>query len=279
MATKDSLGKGLKAILPDLAEDLRERPSFMMCGIEELYPNRFQPRQDFNNVTQSKLISSIKKTGIIQPIVVRKTEKGYEIIAGERRWRAAQAAGLKDVPVIVKEVEDLAVAEMSLIENIQREELNPIEEARAYQTLTEQFGLSHEEIALRVGKDRSTITNTLRLLKLPEEVKRALINREISSGHARALLMVESPREQLRLLREIIKKDLSVRDTERLIRKPQVTEPRRKDNIFEDIKRQIEARLMTKVKISQGKKGGKIELYFKSEDELNRLLDWLMKEK
>jgi len=279
MATKDSLGKGLKAILPDLAEDLRERPSFMMCGIEELYPNRFQPRQDFNNVTQSKLISSIKKTGIIQPIVVRKTEKGYEIIAGERRWRAAQAAGLKDVPVIVKEVEDLAVAEMSLIENIQREELNPIEEARAYQTLTEQFGLSHEEIALRVGKDRSTITNTLRLLKLPEEVKRALINREISSGHARALLMVESPREQLRLLREIIKKDLSVRDTERLIRKPQVTEPRRKDNIFEDIKRQIEARLMTKVKISQGKKGGKIELYFNSEDELNRLLDWLMKEK
>src|SRR5574340_1200041 len=181
MPQKHSLGKGLGAILSDSIDDFNKKTSLVMCGIEELSPNRFQPRKDFNDKDQKQLVASVKKSGIIQPIIVRKTAKGYEIIAGERRWRAAQAAGLQDVPIIIREAEDLDVAEISLIENIQRAELNAIEEANAYQTLMEKFSLSQEEISTRVGKDRSTIANTVRLLKLPREVKSSLIEKNISA--------------------------------------------------------------------------------------------------
>ncbi len=174
MAQKNVLGKGLGAIFPDLLNDFDKKKSVFSCGIEELQPNRYQPRKNFNDSTQKQLIASIKSTGIIQPIVVRKLDKGYEIIAGERRWRAAQAAGLKDVPIVIREATDMQAAEMSLIENIQREELNPLEEADAYVTLIETFKLSQEEISSRAGKDRSTIANTIRLLKLPAKVKAAL---------------------------------------------------------------------------------------------------------
>ena len=217
MPPKNSFGKGLGAMFPDLLEGFNDRPAFVMCGIEELSPNRFQARKDFNDKQQQQLVSSIKKSGIIQPIIVRKSGAGYEIIAGERRWRAAQQAGLQSVPVIIREAQDLEVAELSLIENIQREALNPIEEAEAYQTLTGQFGLSQEDLSTRVGKDRSTIANTLRLLKLPAAVKNALIEKKITSGHARPLLGIDSPKEQLKILETILKKALSVRDTERLM--------------------------------------------------------------
>jgi len=192
MPPKHSLGKGLGAMFPDLLNNIGDKPAFILCGIEELTPNRFQPRRAFNDADQSELVASVRKSGIIQPIVVRKSENGYEIIAGERRWRAAQAAGLKDVPIIIRTADDRELAELSLVENIQREALNPVEEADAYQTLLTRFSLSQEEIAARVGKDRSTIANTVRLLKLPDAVKKALIAKGITAGHARALLALAS---------------------------------------------------------------------------------------
>ena len=200
MPPKHSLGKGLGAMFPDLLNNIGDKPAFILCGIEELTPNRFQPRRAFNDADQNELVASVRKSGIIQPIVVRKSENGYEIIAGERRWRAAQAAGLKEVPIIIRTADDRELAELSLIENIQREALNPVEEADAYQTLMTRFSLSQEEIAARVGKDRSTIANTVRLLKLPEAVKKALIGKAITAGHARALLALDAPGEQIAAL-------------------------------------------------------------------------------
>ena len=216
MSKKNALGKGLGAIFTDLMNDPSEKPKFAMCGIEELSPNRFQPRKIFDGKEQKNLVTSIKKNGMLQPIVVRKSESGYEIIAGERRWRAAQAAGLTDVPIVIRHnTKDIDVAELSL-ENIQREELNPIEESEAYHTLIKDFHLSQDEISSRIGKERSTIANSLRLMNLPAEAKNALIKKDISAGHARAVLSIDSPEKQILLLREIIKKKLSVREAEKL---------------------------------------------------------------
>jgi len=209
MPPKDSLGKGLGAMFPDLLNHIGDRPSFVQCGIEELVPNRFQPRRNFNDDDQRELVASVKKSGIIQPIIVRKADNGYEIIAGERRWRAAQTAGLKEVPIIIRKAEDRDLAELSLIENLQREALNPIEEADAYQTLLNKFSLSQEEISTRVGKDRSTIANTIRLLKLPEAARKALIDKKITAGHARSLLALEHPADQIRALKIIQQRDLN----------------------------------------------------------------------
>ena len=253
-----------------------------MCGIEELFPNRFQPRKDFNDADQKQLVASLKKTGIIQPIVVRKTEKGYEIIAGERRWRAAQAGGLQEVPVIIREAGDLEVAEISLIENIQREELNAVEEASAYQTLIDKFGLSQEEISSRVGKDRSTIANTVRLLKLPEKVKQALIKKEITPGHARSLLALNSADEQLKTLQLVVNKGLNVRETEGLIKglkKPPVTSKSNRNPDIVELERRLSSHIMAQVKINYGKTRGKIEVMFIGNEELNRLLNILMNAK
>jgi ParB family chromosome partitioning protein len=248
-----------------------------MCGIEELSPNRFQARRDFNDKQQQQLIASIRKSGIIQPIIVRKAATGYEIIAGERRWRAAQKAGLKSVPVVIREAGDLELAELSLIENIQREGLNPIEEAEAYQTLTGRFGLSQEELSARVGKDRSTVANALRLLKLPAAVKDALIEKKITGGHARSLLGSNSPNEQIKLLDTIINKTLSVRDTERLVQNLKKTAPEKnrpkKDPYVSDLERTLARIMMTRVQIYLGKNSaGRIEMHFHSKDDLERLL-------
>jgi ParB family chromosome partitioning protein len=283
MPQKNSLGKGLGAMFPDLLEGFNNRPAFVMCGIEELSPNRFQARRDFNDKQQQQLVSSIKKSGIIQPIIVRKATAGYEIIAGERRWRAAQKAGLQSVPVIIREARDLEVAELSLIENIQREALNPIEEAEAYQTLTGHFGLSQEDLSVRVGKDRSTIANTLRLLKLPPAVRNALIEKKITSGHARSLLGIDSPKEQLKILETVLKKALSVRDTERLMQNSKKTSPGKKrlkkDTYIMDTERLLSRILMARVQIySNKKKSGRIEIIFNSADDLHRLIKVLMEE-
>lgn len=281
MPSKNSLGKGLGAMFPDLLEGLNDRPAFVTCGIEELSPNRFQARRDFNDKDQQQLIASIKKNGVIQPIVVRKVENGYEIIAGERRWRAAQKAGLQNVPVIIRTAEDLEVAELSLIENIQREALNPVEEAEAYHILVDRFGLSQEELSSRVGKDRSTIANALRLLKLPTAVKTALIEKKITSGHARPLLSLASSDEQLRLLGRILKSALSVRDTERLTQKLKKKDPgkkpSKKETYVSDLEQTLSGALMAKVKISTNPNhSGRIEIHFNSTDDFNRLLDALM---
>jgi ParB family chromosome partitioning protein len=281
MPPKNTLGKGLGAMFPDLLEGFNDRPAFVMCGIEELAPSRFQARRDFNDKQQQQLVSSIRKSGIIQPIIVRKTGVGYEIIAGERRWRAAQQAGLQSVPVIIRTAQDLEVAELSLIENIQREALNPIEEAQAYQTLTGQFGLSQEDLAMRVGKDRSTIANTLRLLKLPEAVKNALIDKSITTGHARPLLGIDSPREQLKALETVLKKALSVRDAERLVQNIKKPAPGKhrpgKDRYVTDLERALSDILMSRVKIHLNQKqAGRIEIRFNSTEELNRLIKIIM---
>ncbi len=284
MPHKNSLGKGLGAILPDLIDDLDTKPSFIICGIEELSPNRFQPRKNFSDKDQKQLVDSVKKSGIIQPIVVRKTDKGYEIIAGERRWRAAQAAGLHEVPVIIREAADLDVAELSLIENIQREELNVLEEASAYQTLLEIFGLSQEEISFRVGKDRSTIANTLRLLKLPGDVKKALMQKSITPGHARSFLALAAPDEQIKVLHYVLKKGLNVRETERLIKRTKEAPPATKriasgDPYIADLEKKLSSRMQAPVRINRGRKKGVIEIAFRGNEELNRLLAILMSEK
>ncbi|MCX5846654.1 MAG: ParB/RepB/Spo0J family partition protein [Deltaproteobacteria bacterium] len=280
MPPKSSLGKGLGAMFPDLLDDVSTRPSYIICGIEELSPNRFQSRRDFNDREQRRLVTSIKKNGIIQPIVVRRSDTGYEIIAGERRWRAAQAAGLKEVPVVVRDAGDSEAAELSLIENVQREGLNPLEEADAYQTLINTFGLSQEELSSRVGKDRSTIANTIRLLKLPQEIKTALINRTISPGHARALLTLDTPGEQIKILNVILKKVLSVRETESLVQKlkkmPAEKKPPKKDPFLRDLENELSSRLMTETHIHRHKNKGTIEIKFKTAEEMNRLLTLLM---
>ena len=280
MSQKNSLGKGLGAILSAAVDDLNTRASFIMCGIEELYPNPFQPRKNFADEAQQQLMASLKKSGLIQPIVVRKTEKGYEIIAGERRWRAAQAGGLRDVPIIIREADDQEVAELSLVENIQREELNAVEEAHAYQTLTDKFGLSQEEISFRVGKDRSTIANTLRLLKLPEEVQNAVIEKKITPGHARSLLSLQEAGQQLDFMKLIVRKGLNVRETERLI-KNQASVPVKKTtpspySHITELEKKLAARMMTKVRIRYSKKQGAIEIVFSGDEELNRLFNLLI---
>ena len=281
MPPKSSLGRGLGAMFPDLLKDLNDKPAFLMCGIEELSPNRFQPRKDFNDQDQKQLVASIRKSGIIQPIIVRKSDSGYEIIAGERRWRAAQQAGLSSVPVIIRDAQDLDLAELSLIENIQREALNPVEEAEAYQTLTGKFNLSQEELASRVGKDRSTIANAIRLLQLPAAVKTALIEKKITTGHARPLLSLASPREQITALEIILKKGLTVRETERLIQDARKDMPERKktkpDPYIADLEKTLSRHLMTRVQISSlHKERGTIEIRFNSEEDLNRLFRILM---
>ena len=281
MAKKNALGKGLGAIFTDLMDDPSDKPNFAMCGIEELSPNRFQPRKMFDGKEQKNLVTSIKENGMLQPILVRKSESGYEIIAGERRWRAAQTAGLMNVPIIIRHnAKDIDVAELSLVENIQREELNPIEESEAYQNLIKKFHLSQDEISSRVGKDRSTIANALRLLNLPGEAKDALIKRIISAGHARALLSVDSPEKQFYLLKEITKKKLSVRETEKLaksidshLKKKKSVE---KDIYITDLENKMSERFMAKTNIKPLSNGGVIEIRFSSLDDLDRLLNMIM---
>jgi ParB family chromosome partitioning protein len=267
-------------MFPDLLNDISARPSFIMCGIEELTPNRFQSRKEFSDQEQKRLVTSIKKNGIIQPIVVRRSGSAYEIIAGERRWRAAQEAGLKEVPIIVRDAEDSQAAELSLIENVQREGLNSLDEAEAYRMLMSTFGMSQEELSARVGKDRSTIANTIRLLKLPAEIKKALIDKTISAGHARALLMVDTPGEQIKVLNIILNKTLSVRETENLIqrltKKPAKKSAAKKDPVLRDLEKELSSLFMTAIQIRQQKNKGSIEIKFKTAEELHRLVALLM---
>lgn len=280
---KDALGKGLGAIFSDLLDhDTGKKASVNSCGIEELRPNKYQPRKNFNDEDQKKLIASVRQSGIIQPIIVRKADEGYEIIAGERRWRAAQAAGLKDVPIVVRKASDLEAAQLSLIENIQREELNPLEEADAYVTLMEKFNLSQESISLQVGKDRSTIANTVRLLKLPAKVKTALVEKKITAGHARSLLALASPEEQLAALDVILKRGLNVRETEKLITKlkqrPAEKKTAVKDRFMADLEKLLSTKCMARVQLKGSSKKGAIEITYTSMDELNRLARYLLDE-
>lgn len=254
-----------------------------MMKLSKIEPNREQPRKNFEEDALLELADSIKKFGVVQPLVVQKRDDYYEIIAGERRWRAAKLAGLKEVPVIVKEYTKQEAVEISLIENIQRENLNPIEEAMAYKRLLTEFSLKQDEVAERVSKSRVAVTNSMRLLKLSEKVQQMVVDEKISTGHARALLAIEDPDEQLALATKIFDEKLSVRETENLIRL--LKNPKQKKEkkvienefVYKDLEEKIKAVMGTKVNINHKAKGkGKIEIEYYSDKELERIFELLM---
>ena len=275
---RPALGRGLSALIPDAAApSLNDRS--LDVDTDLLQPNPFQPRTAMDETKIEELSRSIRANGIIQPIVVRRAGDGYQIVAGERRWRAAQRAGLLKVPVVVRDIPDDRLLAAALIENIQREDLNPVEEAHAYRRLADEYHLTQEQIADAVGKDRSSVANYLRLLKLPQEVLAGLGSGSLSMGHARALLGLPDDRAQLRVSRDVIGRNLSVRETEALVKK--VTQPApEKTPVEKDVHtRAAEERLRfalgTRVRIERKRKGGQIEIDFGSEEELQRLFEML----
>jgi ParB family chromosome partitioning protein len=278
------LGKGLGALISN-AEKGQKSDSLNILNIEiaKIKPNKYQPRKEFDPVKLNDLISSIQEKGIIQPISVRKiNDNEYELIAGERRMRAAKAAGFDKVPAIVKDVKDEDMLELAIIENIQRDDLNPIEEANAYNRLLEEFELTHDDLSKKVGKDRSTITNTLRLLNLPINIQEHVSRGTISMGHARVLLALEEPSTKMDICEHIIKGGLSVRQAEQLVgklkkgREKNIREQMKKDVHVLDAEKQLQYVLGTKVRI-KGKKSGKIEIYYHNLEDLNRIYEIIKK--
>lgn len=277
MVKKMGLGKGMGALLP-VVEDHGKK--YFSCPIEEIKPNKEQPRKTFVNEKLEELAASIREKGIIQPLVVLKKGDHYEIIAGERRWRAAQKAGLREVPVVIQDVSEETALEMALIENIQREDLNAVEEAEAYQALLQRFTLSQEELAKRVGKERSTIANALRLLRLPVEIKRDVAEDRITMGHARALLTLEDPEEQKSARDEIVRGRLSVRETEALVKRKKnkvAAKPKKQaeDADQRDLVERMQRHFAAKVAIKRSGRGGKLEISFADLKELTRIVEIL----
>jgi len=282
MEKRPALGKGLSALIPDAPEP-RHAPTDV--DIDRLTPNDFQPRAQMNDSRLDELAQSIKANGVIQPIVVRRIGDRFQIIAGERRWRAALKAGLRRVPIAVREIpsgQERSVLEMALIENIQREDLNPIDEALAYRRLADEFQLRQEDIAAAVGKDRATVANHLRLLKLPEEVRVEVAGGTLTMGHARALLALPTEAEQRRVARDVIARALSVRETESIVKKivdgaapPAGRQPNPADVHTRAAEEQLRIALGTRVRIVRQGTRGRIEIDFASEDELIRLHEQL----
>ena len=294
---KKGLGKGLDSLIPDnksmksvtsektveSKEDAAAKSGVQVMKINEVEPNRDQPRKNFDEDALLELSDSIKQFGVLQPLLVRKRKDYYEIIAGERRWRAAKLAGVKEVPVIEKEYTDQEILEICLIENIQRENLNPIEEAIAYKRLLEEFNLKQDEVAERVSKSRTAVTNSMRLLKLSDKVQQMIIDDMISTGHARALLAIDDPELQYTLANKIFDEKLSVRETEKLVKeiknpkKPKEKKPVANSFIYQDLEEKMKSVFGTKVSIaSKGKGKGKIEIEYYSDDELEHLFDMMM---
>jgi ParB family chromosome partitioning protein len=280
MTKRPALGKGIGALLTSAAQDGRHK--YFVCPVEDLKPHHQQPRKTFNDAKMAELVASIREKGVIQPLVVRHTGDHYQIIAGERRWRAAQKAGLKEVPVVIQDVSEDWALEMALIENIQREDLNPIEEAEAYRNLMSTFDLSQEEVARRVGRERPTVANALRLLRLPSAIQQDVIDGLLSMGHARAMLALESAARIKEVRDQVVKKQFSVRQTEALVKKLRNApgkDLRRKAHVdpeLADLAARLQRSLGTKVSIqpqARGGKGGKIEISYYSSEELERLLE------
>jgi ParB family chromosome partitioning protein len=280
---RPALGRGLAALIPEAppAAAPSERP--LEVDIDRLRPNRFQPRTTMDESRIDELARSIKANGVIQPIVVRKADKGYEIIAGERRWRASQRAGLQKVPIVVRDIPEDRMLADALIENIQREDLNPIEEAQAYRRLADEFHLTQEQISDAVGKDRSTVANFIRLLRLPHEVRENVGAGALSMGHARALLSLPDEHAQLRVSREVVSRSLSVRETESMVKKALEPKPKKEESAKDVHTRAAEEKLRfamgTRVRIVRKGKGGKIEIDFQNEDELQRLYELLTEQR
>lgn len=293
---RKGLGKGLDSLIPEnksakvssseskkTEETAGLKSGEQMMKINMVEPNRDQPRRNFEEDALLELADSIKQYGVLQPLIVRKRNDYYEIIAGERRWRAAKMAGVKEVPVIIKEYNEQEILEIALIENIQRENLNPIEEAMAFKKLLEEFNLKQDEVAERVSKSRTAVTNSMRLLKLDQRVQQMIIDDMISTGHARALLAIDDPEQQYMLANKIFDEKLSVRETEKLIK--EIKNPKKQKEkkvienafIYEDIEDKMKQVLGTKVHVaSKGKGKGKIEIEYYSDKELERMFDMIM---
>ena len=290
---KARIGKGLDALIPSggvtktvekKTEKVASKDGVVNVKISKVEPNREQPRKNFDEDALQELAESIKQFGVLQPILVQEREDYYEIIAGERRWRAANIAGLKEVPVIIRNLTEQEIVEIALIENIQREDLNPIEEAQAYKRLLTEFNLKQDEVAERVSKSRTAVTNSMRLLKLSDDVQQMVIDEMISTGHARALLAIEDPEQQYILAQKVFDEKLSVRDIEKLVKNLGKTKVQKKSKekqlgaIYQEIEETLKGKLSTKVSIVAKENGaGKIEVEFFSHEELDRLIDIIMK--
>lgn len=280
MAKRPALGKGIGALIDSATPERNDK--FFLCPIEEMRPHSEQPRKSFDDEKLQELAASIREKGVIQPLVVRKLADHYQIIAGERRWRAAQKAGLHEVPVVIQDVSEDWALEIALIENIQREDLNAMEEAFAYQNLVQNFDLTQEEVAKRVGKERSTVANAIRLLKLPKEVQKDVVAGQLSMGHARALLALDNEKQMLQLQTRIISSGLSVRETEALIKnsKPPAsgktgTKVKTSNPEMDHLAAELQRALGTQVRILPKGKGGKVEITYFTAEDLDRMLEKL----
>ncbi len=299
MAVKKGLGKGLGNLIPESDKEAQKtkvvekvvekkvivkEPAETIVKINEVEPNKNQPRRTFDEDALLELAESIKQHGVIQPLIVKKRDKYYEIIAGERRWRAAKMAGLKEVPIVIKDLSDQEIMEVALIENIQREDLNPIEEAQAYQRLIKEYNYKQDELAERVSKSRVAVTNSMRLLKLDERVQKMVVDDMISAGHARALLAITDNEKQYTIAMKVFDEKLSVRETEKLIKnldkqvKPKVNSTPENDFIYRDIENKLKESMGTKVVIhNKDNNKGKIEIEYYSQDDFERIVDILKK--
>jgi ParB family chromosome partitioning protein len=273
---KRGLGKGLGALIS--SSTAAEQPRYEMIPVDSISPSPLQPRKKFKEESLEELAASLREHGVVQPIIVRPSGTGYELLVGERRWRAAQLAGLKSIPAVVREAEPSECLQVALVENLHRDDLNGIEEASAYRQLMEEFGLTQEEISQKVGKSRSAVPNALRLLQLPVEIQASVVAEEISAGHARALLALQGDPYQETLLKRIIEEGLSVRETEELVRRrlkgagAEKGAAREKPKQLQHYAELISASLQARVKVVQGKRKGKIVIEFKGEKDLRRLL-------
>jgi ParB family chromosome partitioning protein len=281
---KMALGKGLGALIPEVEIGRDQQKDFFFCDIDLIRPNRYQPRLNFSEEDLQELTDSIKAQGILQPLLVRKDDDGYELIAGERRLRAAKRARLTQVPVVIKRVNDNQMLEMAIVENIQRENLNPIEEAEAYHRLITQLNLTQDQASARVGKSRSAVANFLRLRQLPEQIKDSITDGSLSMGHARAILGAEASSQQLAAWRAVISKGLSVRQTETLIRrlksekkKPRVSRNRTEEIYLSGLAEDLSRHFGTKIMIKKAGQKGKVEIEFYNNDDLDRLIRRLKK--
>lgn len=276
MARREALGKGISALIPEAA-NLDTGTSLFYCPIALIRPNPHQPRKDFQDSSLKELADSIREKGILTPLLVTRVEECYVLIAGERRWRAAQLAGLERVPVIVKEATEPEHLELALIENLHRKDLNPLEEAEAYQRLLQLTGETQEDLAKRIGKDRSTIANALRILRLPKEIQSYVLEGKLTMGHARVLVGIQDLKRQKELAKEAVEKDLSVRQLEKLAKKAQKRPKESKvDAALLSVIDHIKTALATKVELKPSKKGGRIVLHYASQEELQRILELLL---
>lgn len=277
MAKKGVLGKGLSALIPeDISIDINDK--IIEVDIDEVFPNKTQPRKNFDREKIDLLKESIKEHGIINPIIVKKEGDFYKVVAGERRWRAAKKLGLKKIPIIQKSLSEREVAEISLIENIQREDLNPIEEALAYKRLSEDFKLTQEEISKKVGRSRVAITNSMRLLTLHKDVIEFIIDKSLTEGHGKVIAGIEDKETQFKISNKVIEEELNVRQTEKLVKEMNIKKSNTKEYNSKDVhtkvtEEKLQSILGAKVNISKGKKKNKIEIEFYTEEDLNRILD------